>query len=796
MAEEQYSAKKVELRKRDYQAGRHGSVFMQPADWLFETKRPIQKHIKTLVEDVERLLATYIPGQRKKLNNLKEVPIPVIIQMQDTKLAKTHRPDKLLDEAGSEIISIQTFGKLIISSTEYNLEKMLEVMNAICDVVPDNRADWIYSKIDNSGKKYDDIKPAHRKEYELIHELTSIKKIMPYTSEEVLSEFTGEQENYASIDGEVKIRFFNYINSEIENTLVANFVKEFQSNGIRRSKVTKLLNYSKMLNTYVVPYISKEVLTEMASFPGVEYITSFLRFESNVAPKSGTSKTVDIIYPNKNNRYPKVALVDSGISSRNNYLTPWISDQEIFISENNQSNYHAEFIGGLLIYGHMINDRLSNVVDSGFKILDIVVMADPSKEIVREDDLLNALTDALEIYSEEYKVWNLSLGTSCLCNGAISDFTAAIDELQDIYNVIFVISSGNYNEMRDYWPVNDMFESEEDRICLPADSIRAITVGAIAIDHDSDAIVQASDITPYSRRGPGIGLTVKPEVVHYSGNPQNCPILSLDSKGKVIGDFGTSYSAPLVSGILAEYFEMYPSDLSPLLARALLVHGARHPITNKRIDTINDHYYFGFGLPKRLHKILNGDEHEITLVFEGRLNYQEGINWINITDFPFPPSLTEGEKINGNILVTLAYQPHLNPNLGSEYCRSNVDIKLRSQVDDEYKTITKGCASNELEFEEKWEKKLMMKELKWSPIKQVEFNSPRGSKGTKKVSLELFPTWRQISEKQEIPFAIVVTIRDPKKQASVYKDVSRLLIESYTSTDLRLRYTPTRMINR
>ncbi|MGR5972543.1 S8 family serine peptidase [Bacillus cereus] len=66
----------------------------------------------------------------------------------------------------------------------------------------------------------------------------------------------------------------------------------------------------------------------------------------------------------------------------------------------------------------------------------------------------------MEDHSSQYKVWNLSLSSNRMCSGIVSEFTAAIDELQKKHNVLFVIATGNASN------------EEERRVTLPGDSVR------------------------------------------------------------------------------------------------------------------------------------------------------------------------------------------------------------------------------------------------------------------------------------------------------------------------------------
>jgi hypothetical protein len=82
----------------------------------------------------------------------------------------------------------------------------------------------------------------------------------------------------------------------------------------------------------------------------------------------------------------------------------------------------------------------------------------------------------LQEHANEYKVWNLSLGTDEVCS--MEDFSTlaeALDNLQEKYQVSFVISAGNFVNppLLDYPRTQDQFEAG--RITTGADSVLGIT---------------------------------------------------------------------------------------------------------------------------------------------------------------------------------------------------------------------------------------------------------------------------------------------------------------------------------
>src|SRR5208282_32285 len=151
--------------------------------------------------------------------------------------------------------------------------------------------------------------------------------------------------------------------------------------------------------------------------------------------------------------------------------------------------------------------------------------------------------------------------------------------LQDEYGVTFVIAAGNYRTppFRG-WPPDDL--GDADRVCAPADSVRAVVVGSLAHREHSSSRVKAGQPSPFSRRGPGPLYLPKPELSHLGGNcsasggSSQIGVLSLDGRGNVAEDVGTSFATPLVSSLVANVSHRLLGGGSRLLCRALLVHSA------------------------------------------------------------------------------------------------------------------------------------------------------------------------------------------------------------------------------
>lgn len=405
---------------------------------------------------------------------------------------------------------------------------------------------------------------------------------------------------------------------------------------------------------------------------------------------------------------------------------------------------------------------------------------------------MEIIQEVMKKYSATTKIWNLSLGIECkICSGSMSDLGIFLDYIQDEYNVQMFISSGNLKDvpLRE-WPAQANM-GERDRIISPADSVRSITVGSVALFDSEDSIVKADEPSPFSRRGPGANYIVKPDVVDYGGNLSissgidGLGMRGLDSDGNVIEGIGTSYSNPRIAQKFASiYDEMIDKDL--LLAKAMLIHSARmnsRELLDQNQDNIK---YYGFGMPAvNAQDILLCSENEITLVFRQRVI--QGSH-LEMFDFPYPKSLIRGGKCFGEIGMTLAYNPILDERYGREYCRTNIDVSFGIyKYTPDGKLDYAGCVPLESSWDEKFEKARVENGFKWSPIKSYYRKIDKGLQAGNgwKIRIDMNPRNGLIVPSQE--FVLIVTIKDSTGHDIYSEVVNGLRERGYITNNLETR---------
>jgi serine protease AprX len=537
---------------------------------------------------------------------------------------------------------------------------------------------------------------------------------------------------------------------------------------------------------YKVCLSNMDSLEELVDFGALKSLSSFASITSGFNQHNSNLAEQLLAFPpfvpSKGVEYPYVGVVDSGIREDHPYLKYWVEQREDFVLSSEKNCSHGSFVGGVVSYG----DRVRGVTTQydGVKLIDVVAIPNTDPKYgntgsLSEDELVEILNEVVPKYSGKVKVWNLSLGSSKICEDqAFSDLAMALDEIQDENDVMFVISAGNYEDrpLR-AWPPEDETKFN-DRITSPADSIRAITVGSIS--HTDTELSKMYEPSPFSRRGPGPNFIVKPDLVDFGGTLSLTPpaikgVSSFGEWGDLVEGVGTSYSTPRISSLLSKIHHFMAHNPSRNLSKALLIHSALDLRNNKR-PVRDEMKYLGFGKPMELDEILNCSQSSSTFVLEGTLFPS---SHVEITDFPFPNVLVEEDKCFGEIFMTLVYNPPLSGKFGFEYCRSNIEVSLGTDKPNGY--------SGEVPLERmgELEKELVENGFKWSPVKVYHRKIEKGiADHPWKLKLTLQGRSNEILEPQD--FSLVITIRDPKGEKHVYNDVSQQLDQRFLYQDLQI----------
>lgn len=144
----------------------------------------------------------------------------------------------------------------------------------------------------------------------------------------------------------------------------------------------------------------------------------------------------------------------------------------------------------------------------------------------------------------------------------ITAFASKGAEIASSRGMLVVVSAGNEGGTVDPY------------IGVPADAFSVITVGAVASDKKK---------VDFSSIGPSADGRIKPEVMALGQN-----VIVSDEKGNAVYSNGTSFSAPLISGMLACLWQSHPYLTNEEIKELLL------ESSNKYVDPDNE---YGYGIP-------------------------------------------------------------------------------------------------------------------------------------------------------------------------------------------------------
>lgn len=687
-----------------------------------------------------------------------DIPAVAKVKLKKEALAKSHRPHSLFSDRTCPIIGIDEFGELLTA------------------VLPQGLRDLKTKLLTDQTK----IGEAN---------ISTIAEIKPYKVEEdQLGELVKKVEEGLS---KVKLRLFRYKDQVKDAALLRGLLELMHELELPEPE---LLNYGKRMRIARVTGIKPNHILRLAGYVGTQNISEFPEFYVVRELQTGDAlEQQNFPPPDPGIDYPVVGLIDSGTPVADPILAPWRVERFHYVLPQDQDNWHGSFVAGLLTHPRQLNNGDPRFPATQAKFIDVVALPkEGGSEKLTEDTAVEIVGAVLNRYPDP-RVWNLSFGSNKACRDAkFSDYAMSLDSLQDEHNVTLVLAAGNLKKrpLRKWPPTQDL--GNKDRICGPADSVRGVTVGAIAHMNDNDCYVKTGEPAPYSRRGPGPAFIPKPEVTHFGGNCsergeyQGKGVISFDGNGNIAESIGTSFSAPLVANILANIHHAAKEPMSRNLAKALLIHSA--VLASEHVEK-NELRYRGFGVPSDVESILSCDEWAATLVFEGEL-WQ--LHQFEKRQFPIPPSFRTPEgKVCGDFAMTLVYDPPLDPTYGVEYCRSNIEVSLGS-YDLDAKTgkrkHKKLIPEETGDYKERYEHYLIEHGFKWSPVKVYRRSIPQGIQADE---------WRLLIDRlnradylEEGPqkFALIISMWDRDKGKPVYNEVVRAMVDAgWVTQNLELR---------
>jgi len=390
---------------------------------------------------------------------------------------------------------------------------------------------------------------------------------------------------------------------------------------------------------------------------------------------------------------PIICIIDSGIQEGHKYLQPSIRASESLcllkdttdVSDLVRDGGHGTRVAGAVLYPKEIPTEGTYKLQFWIRNIRVLNEMNFLPNDISPPFLLKDIIDKYCVAEEKKtKIVNHSIASSSGCRlGHMSAWAAEIDKQSYENDVLVIQAAGNIPQsiIKAYIGASIMYPdylSEElSRISNPSQSLQALTVGSINIStivtEDIVSLGKKDEPSSFSRSGPGIWDTIKPDVVEYGGTyainrdthlltlttpPEGCPtLLRVSPEGPAFAKdcVGTSFSAPKVSSIALQIQRLFPNSPA-LLYRALIAQSARWPEWTNAIppgsyaDVLR---HIGYGIPNATRATEN-NPYRVTLITEHEVAL--GTRDAHIYQINIPRELHEiGEDIEYLIEVTLSY---------------------------------------------------------------------------------------------------------------------------------------------
>ena len=363
--------------------------------------------------------------------------------------------------------------------------------------------------------------------------------------------------------------------------------KDLENRGI------ELKPYGKVSGAYTTT--SLPPTESLRGMPWVRGIRPVMKFKSTARLGAHPLRPMSVPSGSEPLPLPIVGVIDSGIDTSIAGLQRLLVAQESHVPATHADRIHGSLVGALAATGGGFTQDPNYFPPLLARLVDIQVLGSGVYAEIDEDHLLSLIEESVERYGprstkpldEPVVVWNLSIGgrDTVASEDLFSLVAMELDRIAYENKVLFTVSAGNYANvpLRGWHPKRgpDIIANCEDRISPPADAALSISVGSLSDTSNPPTASPADYPSPFSRRGPGPGMLVKPDVVHYGGTCGRRvePVQGIRGphlNGTALEDIGTSFAAPRIAAQLAEIAGIWP-DPEPELLKLLLMLSCTSP---------------------------------------------------------------------------------------------------------------------------------------------------------------------------------------------------------------------------
>ena len=590
-----------------------------------------------------------------------------------------------------------------------------------------------------------------------------VEEFGPVTAEEKqassLKKYLREQKENQNID--VQMMFIPNLETDLQERAADRMIKRIgDMNGRKTIKPYKLPDGTIVIRADV-PAKKLKSLTDDPVIYRVEQTGFFQLSPSSASASDITDKKPDPTV--KTDNLPVVAVLDSGV-----YLPEEFSDLVPIHWKaggvSGQGNPHGTEVASKVIFSHIGLQKDEEYFTPRAKVIDCDIYG--NGERIPQDIMGKRIEEAVIEFHDVAKIFNLSSNIKRAIEGdEISILGYLLDSLMKQYPIKFVISAGNHELAKKGYTLEEILDDTDARIAEPADSMLGITVGAIAGTDSPEMFSKTGEPTAYTRIGPGFAGFYKPDLVAYGANlKKDLSVTETDQfsyvlvPGGHIGlDAGTSFTAPVVAGDLAEITAMLPGN-SIILAQAMLYNGAIRFWDDKKLtkeEAVINGYRFGRGLSYP-DNCRFSTPYRVLFLRSGSLkkNTKERVRFL----MPKIQALTKGNNTT-RITVTCITDAPIDKTKGEQYLGACITASLHKPEKENGKKYSANPKNSD-------------NRGKWETCNHFTKTLSRFDSGMWEVWLDLLAKW-DVDENTEIPYHLVITIEDLTKTNNIYEAIIR-----------------------
>ncbi|WP_387467294.1 S8 family peptidase [Photorhabdus sp. RM323S] len=348
----------------------------------------------------------------------------------------------------------------------------------------------------------------------------------------------------------------------------------------------------------------------------------------------------------------KVAIFDGGIG--NTDFEPWV--KEYTFSESSKTSgqllSHGQDVTSTVLFGAIAKGQSELPIPYAkadhYRVLDNSIDGE-------DDDLFDVLLRIKSVLDKvNYDYINLSLGPRFpVDDDDVHVWTSTLEQYLSSGKTLCTVAVGN----------DGCLAEGLNRIQPPLDLVNALAVGAA---NSLSPIWEKSD---YSCIGPGRSPGfVKPDGVAFGGSKDEPFEIYSPFLGGVVQTAGTSFSSPLVLRQAIGLVASLQYDITPLTAKALLIHHAE--------NNGSERSHVGWGrFPHDISDVIYCGDDEVKVIYQGELKPSQHLR----ASIPYPDI-----PVNGviDLKATFCFTTPVDVEHPVNYTKSGLVVTMRKTPKD------------------------------------------------------------------------------------------------------------------